>query len=221
MVTIIPAINASDFEEVEEQFAKALLILPQGGWIHIDIADGEFTPHHTWNKPEQLKKLVDEAQELAPFNFEIHLMVQNPEKAVESWLHYGGNRIIIHAEAMTDDDYILGRADRHAADIMLAINPASPAEKLLAYKNQFHFFQILAVSPGSAGQKFKPEVLEKIRVLREKVPHAKIEVDGGINPETAKLCKEAGANLFVSASYIFGSNNPRQAYEELAKVISN
>ena len=220
MQRVIPAINAVDFEGVERDFNRALRFMHKGGWIHIDVVDGEFAPHHTWNHPNELKNLVAESLHFAPIHFEIHLMVMEPEIVTESWLRSGANRLIVHVESVIDPFIILDHCDRHQAEVMLALNPKTPIERIVPYKNQFQYFQILAVAPGLAGQKFNSEVIDKIEFLRAQAPNATIEVDGGITPETAKKCKKAGADLFVSASYIFASANPQKAYQELLQAVS-
>src|SRR3990167_5306876 len=120
MNLIIPAINALDFEEAEEQFSKALGVLPKGGWVHIDVVDGKFSPAVTWGNPGELKQLITnyqlprpEGARLAPMatgaaitNIEIHLMVINPELVIESWLEAGARRLIVHAEVLADEEIV-------------------------------------------------------------------------------------------------------------------
>ena len=145
-------------------------------------------------------------------------MVKNPELVVPAWLEAGAQRIIVHVEAMNDAEIITDACRERGAEAMLAASPETPVEKLIEYKNEFAEFQILAVSPGKAGQQFNTAATEKIRTLRTKIPRAIIEVDGGINAETAELAKEVGANVIVSASYILDSVNPRRAFELLAAL---
>ena len=224
---LIPAINTISFGEAERQIKQAAEF---SNWIHIDVVDGVFAPNVTWGAPEELKLLVASGQPLVA-NFEIHLMVENPEQVLKSWLEAGlpnealakagAKRIIVHLEAMQDPAYILETCKNYEAEAMLAINPETPTDNLMPYLHEFKYCQTLAVSPGLAGQQFQKPVLEKIKFLRQKFPDVKIEVDGGINLETAKLCKDAGADIIVSASYVFGSPDPKGAYEELVKATSD
>lgn len=223
-MVVIPAINAKTFDEAKKQIETAAEF---SDWIHIDITDGVFSPAQIWGSPEELKKLVSELQfleveppmEVQPPYFEVHLMVANPEGVIDSWLRTGlVKRVIVHLEAMTDSVYILEKCKKYGVEAMLAINPVTEVGRLSAHFDDFHYFQILAVYPGLAGQKFKPEVLEKIKFLRKAVPNAKLEVDGGITPEAGKLAKEAGADILVSASYILSSPDPRKAYQELKNL---
>jgi len=210
---VIPAINSPSFEDAKEKILKAAEF---SGWIHIDVVDGKFAPNVTWGNPEDFLKLKTKNLKL---NIEVHLMVVNPEQALGAWLKTGRvKRIIVHLESMKNAEEIILKCKAASAEVMLAVSPNTNAEKLLPYIGKFKEFQILAVSPGLAGQKFLPEILDKIKFLREHTPGVTIEVDGGINADTAKLVKEEGADIVVSASYIFGSLNPKRAYEELKNV---
>ncbi|MDP3991761.1 MAG: ribulose-phosphate 3-epimerase [Candidatus Colwellbacteria bacterium] len=210
---IIPSINCRDFETAAVQ-AKRISEFSE--WAHIDVGDGVFTPNVSWGNVEEFSFL---ATELPLLRFEVHLMVVGPERVMEQWLKAGAERVVIHLEAMSDPHFVLETAKRHEGGVMLAINPQTSVEMFLPYLNSFSAFQVLAVSPGPSGQKFNLEALEKIKFLRERAPNAIIEVDGGINPETAKLVKEAGAGILVSGSYIMNSPDPKGAYEELQRIM--
>ena len=179
------------------------------------MEDGVFTSSVTWRHLEEFSFLTSE---LRMIRFEVHLMVVNPERVMEGWLKNGAERAIVHLEAMSNPHLILETAKKVGGEVMLAINPGTSAEMLIPYINSFSAFQILAVSPGPSGQEFNESVLEKIKFLREGAPNAIIEVDGGINPETAKLAKEAGASILISTSYIMDNPDPKGAYEELSRI---
>ena len=197
---------------------SAEFVMPAGGWIHIDVADGKFTQNITWENPADLENAGFNFGNLKPVHFEIHLMVIHPEEVIEEWLKAGAQRAIVHVEAMKDVDAILKTCEVHGADAMLAHNPETPAESLLPHLEKFTYVQVLAVKPGLAGQKFKPEVINKIKFLRERVPGVKIEVDGGITAATGRLCRDAGADMLVSASYLWNSKNPKKTFEELMRI---
>lgn len=211
---IVPVINCRDRFCVEGALATAEKFLKEGDWIKIDIADGIFTYHKTWNNP------TDWANLRSPFKLEVHLMVENPEKHIEPWIAAGAKRLIVHAETVDPKkaEKILEAAKRRGVEIVLSSNPETPPEALRPYLKIFSLFQVLAVNPGLAGQKFLPVVLEKIKFLRKEKPDARIEVDGGINLETARQCKAAGADSLAVASYIFENENPKKAYEALKKL---
>ena len=214
---IIPAINCPDFETLSMQLDEASRFLPEGSFVHIDIVDGMFSKNITWNNPAELLDLKSSYPDL---NFEIHLMVENPDEFIEVWFMNGASRVIVHLEAINNPDYILDIASRYNGEAALSITPSTPADLLLPHVGSFSSFQILAVEPGFAAQKFSLESLEKIEFLRNVAPSAKIEVDGGINPETARLAKIAGADCAVSAFYIFNNINPQKAYEELNGAVA-
>jgi ribulose-phosphate 3-epimerase len=220
-MTVLPIVNVQSAEEAAEKIKKAAEFTDL---IHLDIEDGVFLPRSNWGSPAELKKVMDEIQfreveppkEIRPPRFELHLMVSNPEGVIDSWLRTGVvKRIIVHLEAMTDSVYILEKCKKYGAEAMLAINPGTEAERLLAHNDDFSYFQTLAVQPGPSGQKFDAKILDKIRFIKARMPDAIIEVDGGVNLETAKMVKEAGAEIVVSDSYIFKSENPQKAYKEL------
>lgn len=229
---IIPAINCQDFNCVKEKLQKfAEFAPPVGGWAQIDIADGKFTPHKTWNNPQELS---DIRGQLSDINLEIHLMVENPQDVIDDWMKTGAKRIIVHFESLAKAadknplndlsdilNFILEKRGAKNIEIGLALTPKTSVEKIISYLDKINFIQILAVEPGLAGQQFQASVLDKIKFLKNldgRFTDIIIEVDGGINFETAKLCKEAGADILAVASYIWDSQNPKAAFEELAKI---
>lgn len=211
---VIPVINCPDVECAAERVKQISEFLDEKGWVHLDVADARFTFGKSWGDPAGWRNFGKK------FNLEVHLMVEQPEKIVEGWARAGAKRFIVHAETLTAGSAkeILKIVKKYKAEVMLSSNPETSAEALRPYFKDFSEFQVLAVYPGPAGQKFLPTVLEKIRFLRREMPNAKIEVDGGINPETARLVKEAGANVVAVATYLFGSPDLGAAFKELEKV---
>ncbi len=211
---VIPAINCKDSQTARRQIATARAF---SEWIHIDIVDGVFAPATTWGSPGEVRELKVADRGL---KIEAHLMVENPEEVLTSWLEAGVERVIVHAEVLRNERLVAQLCARYGVEAVLAGGPTVTAEMLAEYREYFSFYQVLSVTPGFAGQKFGDEAIEKIRALLEKVPNATIEVDGGVNPETAARTKQAGAKILVSASYIFGSADPQQAYGELVTAVS-
>lgn len=216
-MTVIPSINCRDFETATRQIRKAEKFFEsEEGWIHIDVSDGKFTPAPSWGNPEELKSLE------LKLNVEVHLMIQESETVIESWLQVGVGRVIVHLQEMNNPTFILETCSRYGAEAMLAFDPSTSIESGVAYLKNFDSFQVLTVIPGASGQRQHPGWIEKIESLREKSPTATIEVDGGMNPENAKLAKDAGVNILVSGKYIFfGSPDPRGAYEKLKALSDN
>jgi len=209
---VIPAINETDFEEIKK---KILLAESFGAeWAQIDVADGTFTPNETWNNPDDLKNLRATGYGLLP-NLEIHLMVNDPDYIIKRWLNCGAKRIFVHYESSKNILAMKDECQKAGVELGLAIGPQIPVEGLFEYKNRIRSYLILAVNPGLAGQEFQSNQLDKIRLLREQMPDAKIEVDGGISMKNAFEIRQAGADTLVSASYIWDSNNQKESYEKL------
>jgi ribulose-phosphate 3-epimerase len=211
---VIPVLNCQDIACIREKIEVAKTFLPEGSLLHLDVIDGSFATHKTWADPTEWAALK------SPFALEVHLMVEQPEQYADNWLSAGAKRLIVHVETIRAQSLheLVDTAKRYNAEVMLSSKPESGFEEMDAYVKRFHLFQVLAVQPGPAGQKFLSFVTEKIRFLREEHPSATIEVDGGINGETAKLVKGFGADTIVSSSYIFGSADPKKAYDELVAI---
>jgi ribulose-phosphate 3-epimerase len=211
---IIPVVNCPDRACAEERIAAAKTFLKKKDFLHIDVADGVFTFHKTWNDPEGWAALR------SPFPLEVHLMVEHPEEWIAPWLAAGAKRFIVHIETIDEDSLknIAAACKAGRAELVLSSNPETPADEFTPYLHMTSRFQVLCVNPGLAGQKFLPLVLEKVKWLKYALPDAIIEVDGGVTPETAKWAKDAGADIIVSASHIFGSKDPKKAYKELKKI---
>lgn len=210
---VIPSINCPDFETATIQIRKAEKFFEsEGGWVHIDVSDGKFTPAPSWGNPGELESLKTK------LNIEVHLMVQNPEVVIESWLTAGVKRVIVHLQTMQDPALVLGICGQHGAEAMLSFDPSVSIEQGLAYLKNFNSFQILTVFPGASGQAKQSGWTEKVKSLRERLPTATIEVDGGMDSEGASAAQDAGANIVVSGHYIFGNPDPLGAYEKLSAI---
>ena len=206
MIEVIPSINVPTFEEV---IARVKKVEPYVSWCHLDVTDGIFSKHITWNNPADLS-LLD-----TKLKAEAHLMVQEPEKILDTWFISPIGRIIVHLEAVSDIDWIIKKCREANIEIGLAINPETSWEKLEPWWNKVDMVQILAVNPGPAGQKMGEEIPEKVYCVRNNCPQCIIEVDGGINIDTAQKVKEAGANILVAANFILASDDIASAIETL------
>ena len=146
-------------------------------------------------------------------------MMMEPENHVSDWLKVGAKRIIVHVESSFNFERMKKMCDEGGAELMVSLKPDTPVEKVEPFLGGgANSVQFLAVSPGPSGQNFQEQILAKIRLLREKLSDVKIEVDGGINPETARLVKEAGTDIVVSGSYIFDASSPTEAYKKLVSI---
>lgn len=208
---IIPVINCADFECVRDRAEKAETF---SEWVHLDIADGKFSSNISWNDPQKWNQVGSKLM------LEVHLMVMEPRQTAEAWLDVGARRVVLHLETITMGSFarISESARSHAAELMLAVASETPVENLQPYFPLVSKFQVLAVPTGPAGSVMLPGTIEKIKFLRRQMPDATIEVDGGIIPETARIVKDAGANLLAAGSYLFKSENPKAQYEELRAI---
>mgnify|MGYP001952767890 CR=1 FL=1 len=173
------------------------------------MSDGKFTKTTSWRNPEELKSLETK------LGVEVHLMVEDPESVIESWLAVGAKRIIVHLQAIKNLQFVIDICESYGAEAVLSLDPSITLEKALPYIKSFNFFQVLSVFPGPSGQRFEEDSVTKIRALRERVPTATIEVDGGVNESTGRLAVDAGADVLVSGNYIFSSPDPKGAYDRL------
>lgn len=212
---IIPAINEKDFKEIQKKLQIASRF---SRWVQLDVADGKFVARQTWNNPADVKNIK--------LNLEIHLMTENPVESIKDWVKAGAKRIIVHWEAtkiaygsrickFRESDF----RNIKNTEIGLAVNPQTPIEGLSSALKNFKFVLILAVEPGLSGQKFQHRVLEKVKFLKKKFPDIIVEVDGGINLETAILAKKEGADIVAVSSFIWSSPNPKIAFEKLKQSI--
>ncbi len=198
MTEIIPSINVLTFEEVKKRIKQ---VEPYVSWCHLDVTDGVFSTHPTWRDPADLA-LLDTA-----LRVEVHLMVENPEAILDKWLVYPVKRIIVHAEASRDVDGIINACKKAGIECGVAVNRETPVNALLPWAEKADVLQILAVRPGPSGQGMGGEIIEKIAHLRALCPGCMLEVDGGINRETAEKVIIAGADIIVAGSVIFNSTD--------------
>lgn len=206
---IIPAVLAYTFKDVIQ---KIRLVEPYVRWVQIDVSDGTFTPNVTWNHPKELEG------EQFSLHFEAHLMVRDPIPEIQRWAVDGVKRVFVHVEAFANSVQValaINKAKTAGLEIGLALNPETSIESAEEFIPNVDVVLLLAVAPGFGGQKFNPVVIDKIKKLRQKFPNLDIEIDGGINLETARQCVESGANILAVGSYIFGQKDVKKAIEEL------
>jgi len=205
MIEIVPAVLVKNLEELNQRVKE---VEPFVNRIQIDIMDGKFVPNKTI-QPEEMKsfrtKLIKEA----------HLMVEDNEKYVEDFLNLGFDIIIVHVESCKNIKEIIKKVKSRGKKIALAVNPPTPLSSIKNVLNDLDMVLIMTVNPGFSGQGFMPEVLLKINELRRMKKSLDIEVDGGIKAENASLVVEAGANILVSASGIFGFEDKKEAIKLL------
>ena len=199
MKKILPSILSADFANLERDVRE----LEQIGidMFHIDVMDGNFVPNISFGFPiiEAIRSKTDKI-------FDCHLMIARPEEYVERFCNAGCDMVSFHIEATNHADRVIQIIKNSGKKAGMVLNPQTPIESVKYLLPKLDYVLIMTVNPGFGGQKFIPEMIQKIKDLREIDKNIDIEVDGGINNETAKLVKEAGANILVAGSYIFSGN---------------
>ena len=210
MVEVVPAILSHTREDLIKKIEQ---VMPFVNFIQLDIMDGKFVPNKTVGG-----ELVDEILQLPKAKYEYHWMVNNPEKYMEKIK--GAAMHLVHIETVESKahfEQIKKVAKNSGGKVGIAINPPTDLETILPYINEVEEVLVMTVNPGFSGQKYIASCEEKIRKLRKNYPKLNIEVDGGINLETGKRAREAGANILAAASAIFNEPDIQKAIEKLKK----
>jgi ribulose-phosphate 3-epimerase len=215
-VRVAPSILSADFGRLREQVAEVL----QAGArvVHVDVMDGHFVPPITVGPliVEALSELVRDAGGA----LEVHLMIERPERQVSAFAAAGAHSITFHAEATPHVAYTANLIRESGACVGVAINPGTPVGALAEVADMLDVALCMTVNPGWGGQPFIAHSLEKLPRLRALVGEdVGVEVDGGIDAQTAPGCLQAGASLFVAGSAVFHSADPGEAYLEIARSV--
>lgn len=198
-IIIAPSLLAADFSKLKEE-VKAIENT-KAKWLHLDVMDGNFVPNISFGAD-----IVKAIRKDSNLYFDAHLMIENPEWYIDAMADAGVQSISIHVEATKHLDRALQLIKARGLKAGVAINPATDIAFLDNIYEKLDLILIMTVNPGFGGQKFLNQMIEKIRKVRNKFPYIDIQVDGGINNETAKLVIEAGANILVAGSYVFSGN---------------
>ena len=198
-IIIAPSLLAADFSKLKEE-VKAIENT-KAKWLHLDVMDGNFVPNISFGAD-----IVKAIRKDSNLYFDAHLMIENPEWYIDTMADAGVQSISIHVEATKHLDRALQLIKARGLKAGVAINPATDIAFLDNIYEKLDLILVMTVNPGFGGQKFLNQMIEKIRKIRNKFPHIDIQVDGGINNETAKLVIEAGANVLVAGSYVFSGN---------------
>ena len=222
MTIVSPSILSADFANLERDIKR----IEGADWLHIDVMDGHFVPNITIGVP-----VVSSIKKITNLPLDVHLMIENPESFIEPFAKAGADIITFHYEAIVQNDKsgkldnflpikeIIDKIHGFGIKAGMSIKPKTNVEVIFPYLNELDMVLIMTVEPGFSGQKFMPECAEKIKFIKQKVKaNLIIQVDGGINAETAKICKSFGANCLVAGNYIYKSNNIKNSISLLKNL---
>ena len=215
MIKIAPSILSADFSNLGEEIQN----IEKAGadYIHIDVMDGSFVPNITIGN-EVVKALRAKTQ----LPFDVHLMINNPDNHIKAFVEAGADIITIHAEASIHLDRSLSLIKSFDKKVGVSLVPSTHEDALDYILEKLDLILVMTVNPGFGGQKFLSSQLKKIENIRKKIEKSgkkiELEVDGGINDQTARIAIEAGADVLVSGSYIFGNKNYQQAIQNLKRT---
>ena len=207
MLKLAPSILSADFVNLERDIRA---LAPAGAdYVHVDVMDGIFVPNITIGIP-----VTAAIKRVSALPLDVHLMIDRPIRYVEAFCRAGADLLTLHVEADTPENTLA--ALRQIRDLgvhpAVSVKPKTPAEAVLPFLDLCDMILVMTVEPGFGGQKFMADMMPKLRTIREWIdrrnPGCELEVDGGVNVETAKLCVEAGANVLVAGSAWFKAEDP-------------
>ncbi|RXS90990.1 ribulose-phosphate 3-epimerase [Geobacillus sp. PK12] len=218
MIRIAPSILSADFARLAEEIRS----VEEGGadWIHVDIMDGYFVPNLTFGPP-----VVAAIRPVTKLPLDVHLMIADPDRYIPAFAKAGADVISVHVEACVHLHRTIHFIKEQGVKAGVVLNPHTPVEMIRHVIGDVDLVLLMTVNPGFGGQAFIPAVVPKIRevarMASEQNKEVDIEVDGGINAETARLCVEAGANVLVAGSAIYNERDRAAAIRTLRKACAN
>ncbi|MCA9130441.1 MAG: ribulose-phosphate 3-epimerase [Planctomycetales bacterium] len=210
---VLPSLLQCDFGNLEREIRS----LEEAGIraLHLDVMDGHFVPNFTYGMP-----IVKAVRQLTELTIDVHLMISQPSKYISQFVDAGADYLTIHAEISEDVSSVLEQIRHHGVGVGLAVNPATHVSTVAPLLGKCDLFLSMSVEAGFGGQTFDPIALEKLRFARENYPELLLEVDGGVNMETAAACTQAGAMLLVVGSAIFGHSDYGEAIRSLRQAFA-
>lgn len=212
---VSPSILAADFNNLDKEIEK--VDNSSCEWIHLDVMDGKFVPNTTFDE-----KLIKELRKQTKKIFDVHLMIENPDETIDKYYEAGADYVTFHYEACEDISKVLKKCHEQQRKIGISIKPGTDVIVLDEYLKDLDLILIMSVEPGKGGQKFMPSAISKIEYLKEQKQKNGykylIEVDGGINYDTAKMVKDAGCEAVVAGTYLFKNDDFIKVTKELGEL---
>lgn len=195
-IIVAPSLLAADFSKLREEIQEVESYGAE--YLHLDVMDGNFVPNISFGAP-----VISSIRKHSNLVFDVHLMVENPDRFIKDMVDAGADVITIHTEATKHLNRTIQLIKSYGKKVGVALNPSTPLDVIKYDLKDIDMVLIMTVNPGFGGQAFIEGMLQKIRDLRSIDTNIDIQVDGGINDKTSKLVKEAGANILVAGSYLF------------------
>lgn len=214
---ITPSILNADFANIKSEIDR---VSDTADWLHLDVMDGHFVPNLSFGSA-----MVRAVKHNTSLPVDVHLMITEPEKWAMEYVSAGADNVSFHFEATDDSVQLARELKSQGVTAGLAIKPATPFNAIADILFNFDLLLIMTVEPGFGGQKFMTDMLPKIQTAREFITanglDIKIQADGGVNLETIKSAADAGADVFVAGSVVYGSKDPSQTINTLRQIISS
>ena len=200
MIKISPSILSADFANLERDIQR----IAAADYVHVDVMDGLFVPNITIGVP-----VVQSIRNITQMPLDVHLMIDRPVRYVDAFCDAGADIVTVHVEADTEENIHAALAKIHAKGKKagVVVKPNTPAQAVLPFIHEVEMILVMTVEPGFGGQSFMADQMPKVRAIRDFIdaqnPACELEVDGGVAPDTCKICIEAGANVLVAGSAVY------------------
>jgi len=213
-VLVAPSILAADFANLEDQ----MVLAEKGGadLFHIDVMDGHFVPNLTMGPP-----IVKSIRRVSDLIFDVHLMLTNPLMFIEPFAKAGSNHITFHIECKDDIDSVIKLIRKNSMSVGISVKPGTPVEEIYPFLEEIDLILIMSVEPGFGGQSFMYDMMQKVEKVYKKIKELNreihIQVDGGIDAKTISSASDAGANIMVAGTSVFGAKDGIKSGIEILK----